>query len=119
MNHMAHLRTAKVEVQGLKPGGHCTIAGEILKAEFPQYDDEGVIWKPADQLLSGVLGSGYEFRYSENPINGVVTFMRLMEPVSGPRRSYVEPDRLAFFEVGPCGIYVLKKGKVLYSKIGE
>jgi hypothetical protein len=46
-----------------------------------------------DQVLTGILGSGKEFGYSEDLLYRHITFWRLDKPIEGDCWTYIDPDR--------------------------
>lgn len=45
--------------------------------------------------MENIIGSSYEYRYTENPTTGAITFRRLEAPIDGDsgERTYISPDR--------------------------
>lgn len=93
-------------VKSLKPGQSIDIDANIL-SEIRSYGYSGGTFHPADQILEGILGSAYEFRYWENEMNRSVTFHRLAAPLNSELgvRSYVSPDRRDRCQKLPNGFF--------------
>jgi hypothetical protein len=60
-----------------------------------------------DYVLEHIVGSSYEFGYTEDPMTGDVTYFRLKEPLNDGRLSYVSPDRRHLFRKSIDGTYEL------------
>ncbi len=66
-----------------------------------------------DCVLEHIVGSGYEFGYTEDLLTGDIDYFRLATPLTDGRRTYVSPDqRWAFKPKTFDGIYepIVKDG---------
>lgn len=84
----------------LKPGHAITISHDAMR-EVSGFEHNGGAFTPADRILENVVGSAYEFLYTEHPFTRDVTFFRLAAPVEYGQ-AYVSPDRREFAVFSPC-----------------
>ena len=62
-------------------------------------------WTVPDQVLSAIIGSGFEFGYSEDRLRGAVIFWRLSAPLRDGRFTYIDPDRRSGWVKGADDIW--------------
>jgi len=83
-------------VASLKPGECIQFSAIELSNTVQGYHYNGVFFTPADRIMENIIGSAYEFNYTENAITGAVTFCRLEAPITygdSRERTYISPDR--------------------------
>lgn len=83
-------------VASLKPGECIQFSAIELIDKVGGYWHNGVFFTPADRVMENIIGSSYEYRYTENPITDAVTFCRLEAPITygeSRERTYISPDR--------------------------
>lgn len=81
-------------VGNIQPGQSITISSSVLREAAPAAPLVGLggpVWTSAERIMENIVGSAYEFRFSEDPITGNVTFERLAQPLKRGR-TYTSPD---------------------------
>ena len=94
MKHTALAGTYLAHVCGIaasmKPGECVCVSACELRFEVPSFFHNGAEFRPADQVLGNIIGSAYTHSYTENPVDGTITFRRHEET---GQRHYTDPDR--------------------------
>jgi hypothetical protein len=85
-------RYVVARVSALEPGHGITFAEEIMQEIVPLPG-----YSAAETVMENVIGSAYEWRFFESPVDRSVSFDRLSSPLTGGNRSYVGPDKRQFF----------------------
>jgi hypothetical protein len=79
-------------VRRLKPGTRIEISWIELRDAFPVWVYNNASFLPADQILEKIVGSAYEYVYTDNLRKRSVVFARLEKPVNYGE-AYISPDR--------------------------
>ena len=80
-------------VRQLKKGESIEFDLDFINLHVQGFYHNEAYFTPADRVLENIIGSAYEYEYSENPINGNIAFHRLGREVKCGKVSYTPPDR--------------------------
>jgi hypothetical protein len=82
-------------VASLKPGQTIQFSAIELIDKVGGYWHNGVFFSPADTVMENIIGSSYEYSYTESLTTGAITFRRLEAPIDGDsgELAYISPDR--------------------------
>ena len=80
-------------VRQLKKGESIEFDRDFINIHVQGFHYNEAYFTAADRVLENIIGSAYEYTYSENPINGNIAFHRLGREVECGKVSYTSPDR--------------------------
>lgn len=105
---MSARKFIKEIIQDLKPGEEQRI--DALLFDWPTFPPATEI----DDIFGGILGSAYEYSWSLDELDRIITVRRRKEPLTREQinnglRCSVSSDRLCYFNKRIDGLYELKQ----------
>ena len=99
-------RDMAVVVSRLSPGMRLTVNHGVLQdLQAPPG------WTTAAWILESIIGSAYEYSYTEDVWTGSITFERLPHPLTDGRIASISADRQHLMEQDADGYWIPRRGK--------
>lgn len=92
-------------IQAMQPGQCLRVSADTLKTLEVALMENRYNFPMKDWVLENIIGSSYEFGYTEYLPTMDVTYFRLPKPLQDGTRSYVSPDRRDKYRKRFDGIY--------------